>query len=157
MQEIWKDVKGYEGKYQVSNLGHARSLDRRIKINGKNQVKSYECNKTIRGKLLKLKETKYGYIQMIARDKKETKYLYIHRLVAEAFIPNPENKPHVNHIDSNKKNNCVSNLEWVTPKENVIHSVVKGDRKSEITELYTKIRYLEKENKILREKLKEEK
>lgn len=156
MQEIWKDIKGYEGKYQVSNLGHARSLDRQIKIRGKNQVKSYECNKIIRGKLLKLKETKYGYIQMLARNKKETKYLYIHRLVAETFIPNPENKPHVNHIDSNKKNNCVSNLEWVTPKENVTHSVVEGNRKSEITELYTKIRYLEKENKLLREKLKED-
>lgn len=106
MQEIWKDIPGYEGLYQASNLGRIRSLHFR---GGKNQ------------KIL----TPYnvlGYLRIrIFKDKKQ-KSIGVHRLIALTFILNPENKPEVNHIDGNKTNNIVENLEWVTASENVTHA-----------------------------------
>lgn len=116
MEEIWKDIKGYEGKYQISNLGNVRSLY------DQNQFK-----KNSRIKILKLGE-RNGYSVINLQNKikpKERKSYQVHRLVAEAFIPNPENKPIINHIDENKKNNIITNLEWCTQKENVLHSKYK--------------------------------
>jgi len=104
-QEIWKDVIGYEGFYQVSNLGRVRmTKDKRIKVPHEN----------IYGYLV-VKMTKNGIV----------KHHTIHRLVAMAFIENKENKPCVDHIDTNKYNNNVSNLRWVTPKENVNNPLSK--------------------------------
>ncbi len=117
--EIWKDIKGYEGLYQVSTLGRVRSFDR--------YVKNRMSNKNIkRGKVLTPCTNRNGYKQLnlIINTKKKPKT--IHRLVAETFISNPENKPCVNHIDGNKKNNNVKNLEWVTYSENTIHALKKG-------------------------------
>ena len=97
--EIWKDVKGYESLYQVSNLGRIRSIKNGIKIK-----KQYERPN--------------GYMQVcLCQNGKITTYK-THRLVAEAFIPNINNLPEVNHKDENKINNCVDNLEWCTSSYN---------------------------------------
>lgn len=119
MKEIWKDIKGYEGLYQVSNLGKVRSLDRKILFkNGHIQF--------FKGKILSLSKDKNGYIHIILHKDNKTKIFRVHRLVAETFIPNLENKPQVNHIDGNKENNCLSNLEYCTIKENHIHAYRTG-------------------------------
>ena len=98
MNEIWKDIKDYEGIYQVSNLGRVKT-DRILKV-GKN---------------------KGGYLGVSLSKNSVISPQRVHRLVAEAFILNPENKPQVNHIDEDKTNNKVSNLEWMTAKENSNH------------------------------------
>ena len=101
MEEIWKDVKGYEGLYQVSNLG---------------RVKRVETDRILKP----LKHTKGYYRVDLSKNGSQSKK-FIHRLVAQVFIPNPDNKSQVNHIDENKTNNLVSNLEWMTAKENLNH------------------------------------
>lgn len=120
--EIWLpvDLPGYENYYEVSNLGHVRSVGR--------YVKSTKGSKQFRpGKLLtihqfidKHKRPTYSYV-VLSKDGRTTNAL-VHRLVASAFISNPNRKPEVNHIDGDKNHNYVSNLEWVTSKENIQHS-----------------------------------
>lgn len=108
--EIWKPVKGYVGLYEVSNLGRVRSLDRYVNtMGGKRMIKGQIMKPRIRNKYLSVNLAKEG----IKRDHA------VHRLVAEAFIPNQENKPHVNHIDFNIHNNRVDNLNWMTVEENL--------------------------------------
>lgn len=111
MNEIWKDIEGYEGVYQVSNLGRVRSLDRTYLLNdGRSQ--------TARGRIMSQADTKCGYKGIKLRGGGIRKGFRVHRLVAQAFIPNPDNLPLVNHIDEDKHNNIVSNLEWCTHKYN---------------------------------------
>ena len=106
--EVWKDISGYEGMYQVSDLGRVQSLDR-ISHNGKRY----------KGRVLKPVPDGAGYLQVFLRKDAKTRRFYIHRLVAGAFIENPTNKPQVNHLDETEKwNNRVDNLAWATPKEN---------------------------------------
>lgn len=112
--EIWKDVVGYEGIYQVSNIGGLRSVERIIRKRG-------GSTGLLRSKILS-PSTSNGYFTKMVRQNGIRKLLIVHRAVAMAFIPNPENKPQVNHMDLNRKNNNVSNLEWVTCAENLIHS-----------------------------------
>lgn len=122
IKEIWKPVKGYENLYEVSNIGNVKSLDRIIK--DKNGI-----IKIIKGKNHKLYTTKSGYVSTSLYKNSEQKVYRVHRLVAEAFIPNPNNLPQINHIDENKENNCAENLEWCTGSENCKRKSIKGERK----------------------------
>lgn len=109
--EIWKDVKGYEGMYKVSSYGRVYSLTRE-RFNAKE-------GRIYKGRMLKPNVQKYGYKCAALLSDGEHKLKKIHRLVAEAFIPNPDNKPTVDHIDGNPSNNRVDNLRWATVKENI--------------------------------------
>lgn len=124
MEEIWKDVHGYEGYYQVSNFGRIRSLDRDVVHRKTGGIK------LMNGRFIKSSVKKNGYMNIILSKEGVTKNHHPHRLVAQSFIPNPENKPHVNHKDGNKTNNYVENLEWVTRSENMIHASKTGLAKS---------------------------
>ena len=125
MKEIWKDIVGYEGLYQVSNLGRIRSLDRYVNSAIKNS------NKVIKkGKILKPNPNWNNYLQVHLSKNGKGKMSVVHRLVAQTFIPNPNNLPQVNHIDGNKFNNSIENLEWCTAKENINHSWKLGLSKS---------------------------
>lgn len=115
--EKWKDIEGYEGIYQVSDQGRVKSLDRDINCNG--------THRKFEGKYLKIKNPQ-GYDQVNLSKEGKQKTCLVHRLVAIAFIENPENKPEVNHIDGCKTNNCLSNLEWNTRSENQQHAVDIG-------------------------------
>lgn len=117
--EEWKDVKGYEEIYQVSNTGKVRSLDRYVsgKLDSKHLVK---------GVYFKPQTSHKGYKTVILRKNGKPSTKQVHRLVAESFIPNPENLPQVNHKDTNKKNNFVENLEWITNYDNMQHAKANG-------------------------------
>lgn len=97
-KEVWKDIEGYENLYQISSLG---------------RVKNVETEK-----ILKTSKDKYGYLYINIKYKGKTKHYLIHRLIAKAFIPNPENKPFIDHINTIKDDNRIENLRWVTSKEN---------------------------------------
>lgn len=114
-KEIWKDIPGYEGLYQVSNLGNIKSLDRYKIIKAK-----------IKGRILKPGINSQGYYQVVLNKNGRTKHVRINRIVAQVFIKNEKNKKEVNHKDGNKQNNCVDNLEWVTPKENMQHAKINN-------------------------------
>ena len=114
MNEEWKDIEGYENLYQVSNFGRVKSLPKEKQFGN-----SFYITKE---KILENQRDKDGYLEVNLYKNKKGKHYKIHRLVAKAFILNLENKPEVNHIDGNKENNCVINLEWVSPKENINHA-----------------------------------
>ena len=103
MEEIWKDIEGSEELYQVSNMGRVKSLRKNI--------------------ILKNQRAR-GYERVILCIKNSPKNYSVHRLVATAFVPNPDNLPQVNHKDENKLNNCVDNLEWCTPKYNINYGTI---------------------------------
>jgi hypothetical protein len=105
--EVWKDVPNYEGLYKVSNLGNVYSC--RLKRN------------------MARNPNQMGYVTVSMTKDKIMKVRPVHRLVAEAFIPNPENLPVVHHKDDNKQNNRVENLEWCTQKENVHYTIAAGN------------------------------
>ena len=118
--EIWKPVVGYEGVYEISSFGRIRSLDRITSYISRTQEgKEYSTTHTHKGKLMKQHNNHFGYkVIALCIDGKYKTYM-VHRLVAEAFIPNPNNYPVVNHKDENKQNNCVENLEWCTQQYNI--------------------------------------
>lgn len=101
LEEFWKDIKGYESLYQVSSWGRVKRVNT--------------------GRILKGCKNKDAYFYVDLYKNGSCKKYYIHRLVAQAFIPNPQNKPQVNHVDENNQNNRVENLEWCTSKENNNH------------------------------------
>ena len=111
--EVWKDITGYEGYYQVSSFGNVRSLDRDSVRTGVGKVR-------LRGKMLKFTDNKGYLIVGLSKNNKSKKFI-VSRLVANEFVPIKCGKNEVNHIDENKHNNHFSNLEWVTPKENANH------------------------------------
>lgn len=135
MKEIWKPIKGYEGLYEVSNLGRVKSLSRK--------VNSYlgENTRTMRERIMKQRIRNSYFIVQLKKDGIRKSY-QVHRLVAEAFIPNPKNKSIVNHLDYNPRNNIVDNLEWCTQKENVNYSIQRMKHKKSVTHTNTSERYI---------------
>lgn len=122
MSEVWKDIEGYEGIYQVSNLGRVRSLDRLVPAACALSKGKQVVNYLRKGVILKphiAGKSGYQYVGLSIGDK--PKYYSVHRLVAKAFIPNPDNLPEVNHIDEDHLNNQADNLEWVTHIQNEHH------------------------------------
>ena len=128
--EIWKDINGYEGLYQVSNEG---------------RVKSLNYNHTKREGILKPQKLKNDYLKVTLYKDTYKNQKLLHMLVAEAFIPNPLNKPTVNHINHNRQDNRVENLEWATypeqmdetTRENISHSQINHPKKSFVVYQYT--------------------
>ena len=131
-EEIWKDIEGYEGLYQVSNLGRVkrmRFINKNTNIE-KERIKSKKIRKD-------------GYLEVALYKNGKGKYIQVHRLVAKSFIPNPKKLPQVNHIDGIKTNNIVENLEWVSISDNAIHSSrVLRNNVSKINQYDLKGRYL---------------
>ena len=120
--EHWSDIAGYEGLYQVSNLGKVKALYREV-LNKNGNLQKYP------EKLLKpdvYKTTYSNYLRVTLSKQHQTKRFLVHRLVADAFIPNRGNKPYVNHIDNNAENNSTENLEWCTHEENMLHAQRQG-------------------------------
>lgn len=118
MEEIWKDIHGYEQFYQISNLGHVRS-----------KIRTMECGNgviTRKGRALKLLPNSRGYLRACLSDGKEKKRYFVHRLVAMHFLQPIQGKNIINHKDFNPKNNCVSNLEWTTYIGNIQYSTDRG-------------------------------
>ena len=123
MEEIWIDIKGYEGLYQVSNLGRVKSLER-IASQGKRGQRS------IGEKIKTPRPNKKGYLKvMLSKDNIQKGY-FVHRLVGIAFLENKDMKPQINHKDGDVTNNCVNNLEWSTQSENMQHAFKKLNRQS---------------------------
>lgn len=127
MEEIWKDIEGFEGSYQVSNLGRVKSFHR-----GKwNNISPCESTK--------------GYLQVFLHKNGKRKRFFVHRLVAQAFIPNPDNLPQINHKDEDKANNMVDNLEWCTAEYNLNYGTrnkrasekMRNGEKSKVVYQYT--------------------
>jgi hypothetical protein len=132
--EKWKDIKGYEGCYQISDAGHVKSVER-----------TYKTKKSIRVVPEKIRAliNVHGYLYCaLWKDNKQQRYA-VHRLVALAFIPNPDNLPMVNHLDGDKTNNNVFNLEWCNGSENNLHAYKTGlhkpyNRRGEKNPMYGK-------------------
>ena len=124
--EQWKDIKGYEGIYQISNEGRVKSLEK-IK-NGSNQFG--KCIMHVKEKILKQYPNTLGRLQIDLKKDGDRKMCLVHRLVAETFIPNPENYTNVHHIDENKINNNVENLKWIDESEHkAMHAAKRFSKK----------------------------
>lgn len=111
MTEIWKDIKGYEGLYIVSNMG---------------RIKSLNYNHTGEEKIMKTRKRENGYYYLNLCKNNVRHSINVHRIVAETYIPNPENKPYIDHINTIRDDNRVENLRWVTPKENCNNPLTLG-------------------------------
>lgn len=118
--EIWKDILNYEGAYQISSLGKVKSLHR-IVASGKNHCR------TVEERILKTHIGKTGYEKVKLSKGGNSRRVSVHRLVAQAFLPNPKSKAEVNHKDFSKSNNVLTNLEWVSPEENRAHAVANNN------------------------------
>lgn len=114
-KEIWKEINGYEGYFEVSNLGNFRSKDRFV-------GSKYNKPRLYHGKTLKQEFISEGYTRIVLMKNSIRKRYMCHKLVAQAFIPNPDNKPYINHKNGIRWDNRASNLEWVTQSENELHS-----------------------------------
>lgn len=134
MEEKWIDVRDYERLYQVSNLARVRSVDRWVET--KNQ--HGKCVKYIKGKVRRQSPNNYGYLTVQLRKNGVPDNKLVHVLVAEAFIPNPNNYDIVHHKDHNQKNNRVENLEWISKEEHdAMHANERGEQRSKTVYQYT--------------------
>ena len=127
-KEIWRPIPEYENRYEVSNWGRVRSI-----------------------KILKPFRDRNGYLKYLLSNPGKVKSYFIHRLVALAFIPNPENKPEVNHIDGNKQNNCADNLIFVTRSENMKHAYNNNLKVAKKGEKNYRARFTNKQVKQIRD------
>ena len=118
--EVWRPVKGYEGLYEVSNLGNVRSLDRHVKIG-----KGYGL---LKGKPMKTSTNSHGYLMAMLSKNGQRKQYYIHRLTAEAFIPNPNDLPFIDHINTIRDDNRVENLRWCNAAGNLANPISRKRR-----------------------------
>lgn len=121
-EEIWKDIPGHEGVYQISTFGRVKSLERVLSFETHNQYTKHTATRKYPEKLLTPRVTKGGYLRV----QLQKKDFYIHRLMAETFIRHLEDKEEINHLDGNKENNHLSNLEIVTRVENQNHAYDTG-------------------------------
>lgn len=112
-EEVWKPIREWEGLYEISSHGRVRSLDRLLKNSHGKYV--------LKGRILKQASFSNKYLFVLLQDKPRKESYLVHRLVAQAFIPNPDGKKEVNHISGDKTDNRVINLEWATRSENLIH------------------------------------
>lgn len=135
MQEIWKPITNYEGLYEVSNLGRVKSLARTYLGKGGAKNKARPCIKPLRERILKpIHNKRIGYFSVqLCRDGIVSRF-YIHRLVATEFVANPNGLPEVNHLDSCRKNNHHTNLEWVDRSGNLRHAGQRMTRGAKLTE-----------------------
>jgi hypothetical protein len=115
-KEVWLPIKGYEGFYEVSNFGRVKRIGSFRGVN-KKYLNNYFLTPMDNGK---------GYLRIKLTVNNNSKRVMLHRIIAEAFIKNELDKPFVNHIDSDRKNNLISNLEWCTQSENIYHAVKSG-------------------------------
>lgn len=134
--EIWMSLSGYEGLYEVSTFGNVKALAK--DVIDKNGVHHNKKEKI-------LKPCPWGGYLMVVLHGNKNKTITVHRLVATAFIPNPENKPQINHKDGNKLNNHISNLEWVTHQENMQHAFTTKLNRGRIGTENAKAKITEKE------------
>ena len=125
-EEVWKAIKGYEGLYEVSNMGRVSSLDRIVKSRGFYIIR--------KGAIKKLLTDRKGYLYVFLSKNNIEKTHRVHRLVADAFIPNPDNKPEVDHINTIRSDNRVENLRWVTSKENSENEISHKKQKDSWTD-----------------------
>ena len=125
--EEWKSIPGYEGLYEVSNLGRVRSLDRYIKYSN-GQIRLHK------GRILNPSKDTNGYLKVLLKCNTKCKTITVHRLVALTFLPNPDNLPCVNHKDEDKTNNRVENLEWCTQQYNLNYNGVLKKRSQRMKE-----------------------
>lgn len=132
--EEWKSIPGYEGLYEISSYGRVKSLDRYVKV----KSKSYRLQK---GKMLSPIKNKYGYLQVFLCCNGKYKIISVHRLVAIAFLPNPDNLPIINHKNEDKSDNRVENLEWCNHKYNSNYNGVLKKRSQRMKDngIYEKI------------------
>ena len=122
MEEIWKPITGFEGMYEVSNLGRVKSCKR-------TRLSKAKSISQVRERILKQRSDKNGYLEVaLCRDGK-LHFFRCHRLVASAFIPNPDHLPVINHKDENVSNNIVTNLEWCSVSFNTSYSVYKRSQR----------------------------
>ena len=141
-KEIWKQIEGFEGFYEVSNLGRIKSLARPRTTKGGGITYMPE-------RILKQTVDKFGYCKVCLFKGGVRHYCKPHRLVAKAFIPNLDNKPEINHKDGNKENNSVSNLEWATPTENKRHAYATGLNGGEHIKNRKPVNQYDKDNNLI--------
>lgn len=131
IQEIWEPISGYEGLYEVSNLGNVRSVDRVV-------ISSRQVNRRLKGKLLSpsINNRGYQYVNLVKGGR--SKSVTIHKLVALAFIPNPKDKPCIDHINAIRTDNRSENLRWCSHRENQNFPIATSKRKVTRVNMYTK-------------------
>ena len=157
MEEIWKPVKDFEGYYEVSNLGRVRSVDRVVLDKVRN------CERLLKGRIIIQSDNGHGYKRVVFCKEHKLINKYVHRMVAETFIPNPDNLPQVNHKDEDKSNNAVSNLEWCSEVYNTNYGtgIQRKSMSIRLNKLYPELKVVKekvkKERKLLTEEEKKEK